>query len=63
MSPAACVTKTLSVPTQIAWTRVGIGRGTSVAATLTMLAAVTSLAHDCSDEQRRTLDPYEWETY
>jgi len=45
------------------WSRVLIGVGTSIAVTVTMFAAVTSLPRSCGDEQRRTLDPYECERY
>jgi hypothetical protein len=45
------------------WSMVLIGVGTSVAVLVAMYAVVASLPHSCSEEQRRTLDPYECETY
>ena len=45
------------------WSRLLIGVGASVAVTVAMFAVVAFLPHSCSEEQRRTLDPYECETY
>ncbi len=45
------------------WSFLAIGVGLAVTVVVVMLVVMASLPQHCSEEQRRTLDPYDCETY